>query len=213
MALVFPLSADAFINELQVETAQFYSSRMDSSSRTRGGAVIAINRTDPFWMASITCALGSLEQSARAEAFVESVGVNSFYMYNVQRPFPASDPRGISLQGTSPTLHTIGSNNRSLRITGLPSSFQLSIGDMLAYSSNGVLGLHRVREDAVATAPGLTPLFEVTPHLKSGISTGAAVALVRPSVLMKIDWSTYEPPTGKGPNASGMSFSAYEARL
>lgn len=75
----------------------------------------------------------------------------------------------------------------------------------------GTKDLHQVMEAAVAVA-GLTPLFEVRPHIWPGVATGAAVSISRPACIMAIVpgsiSSTADMATGRGV----VSFQAIEAR-
>lgn len=104
-------------------------------------------------------------------------------------------------------LHTIGDDDKSIRVSGLP-GVRLSIGDMLQIGSN----LHRVREAATGASDGLTPMFEIRPHLWPGTVTGQAVKLHKPACLMTIMPGSVsaaaDPRTGRG----SVSFSAIETR-
>ena len=104
------------------------------------------------------------------------------------------------------TLDTIGDNDKSIRVDGL-AGITLSIGDHIQIGAN----LHQVREMAKAVS-GLTPLFEIRPHLWPGTATGQAVLIARPSCLMTIVpgsiSASADPKTGRG----SVSFSAIEAR-
>jgi len=100
------------------------------------------------------------------------------------KAYATSRCRPMAHQGTStlPTgsLNTIGSNDKSVRVSGL-TGITLSVGDMIQIGSN----LHRVVEQAAAVS-GLTPLFEIRPHLWAGTNTGQAVVITKPSCLMTV---------------------------
>lgn len=98
--------------------------------------------------------------------------------------FQMSRCRPMAHQGDSPlptgTLHTIGDDDKSIRVDDL-GGITLSVGDMIQVNGN----LHRVMEPATATA-GLTPLFEIKPHLWTGTNTGDDVVIQTPSCLMTV---------------------------
>lgn len=83
-------------------------------------------------------------------------------------------------------IASLGANNKSLSLSGLTEGFALSRGDMLAfdYGDPARRALHRIAEAAVADAAGITPVFEVRPHIRPGASAGLPVRLVKPAAKM-----------------------------
>jgi hypothetical protein len=105
-------------------------------------------------------------------------------VFNPAIPGPAGDPDGAFLSSVSPTISSLNANNRELAIGHLPNGFGLKTGDMLSfsYSTNPVrYALHQIVAGSVAGATGVTGQIEVTPNIRAGASTGAAVTLFRPS--------------------------------
>ena len=114
----------------------------------------------------------------RARLDLAENGLVEFTAYQMSRCRP------MEHQGTSTLpsglLDTIGADDKSVRVSGLP-GITLSVGDMLSIDGN----LHRVMERAVASS-GVTPLFEIRPHLWPGTVTGAAVVIQKPSCRMTV---------------------------
>ena len=121
---------------------------------------------------------------------------------------PSSDPTGSILGSRTVTIHTVASNMRELRITGLPSGYVLSPGDMLAfeYGSSPIrFALHRIVVGGTASSTGLSPLLEVVPNLRAGAVAALTVTLVHPACKARL---LPEPIYGSGRQAlsRGASF-------
>jgi hypothetical protein len=68
-----------------------------------------------------------------------------------------------------------------MTISALPANYVLSIGDYVAFNYGTRRALHRLVSAATASAGGLTPVFEVTPAIRTGAAVSTAVTLIRPS--------------------------------
>jgi hypothetical protein len=104
----------------------------------------------------------------------------------------------------SGTLHTIGTDDRTVRLAGLV-GITLSIGDMVRIGS----GLYRVREAATGNPTGL---FTITPHLWPGTATGQPVIIAKPWCLMTVDPGSLSAPADPRTGRGSISFSATETR-
>jgi len=176
-------------------------------SRTAAGRTIVKDFGSPLWrMTAVSRSLSPNELDywrARLEAM--DGGLTTFKAYPLSRCRPILHPGSAALPAG--TLHTIGGNRKSVRIDDLD-GITLSIGDLICIDGRD---LHRVVEGA-ATVTGLTPLFEVRPHLWADVVTGVAVSINRPFCLMSIVpgsiTSSADAQTGRG----SISFQAIEAR-
>lgn len=176
-------------------------------SRLSSGRTIVKDFGSPIWRmtaASKTLSPNWLDHwRARLDAM--EGGQKTFKGYPLSRCRPILHPGSAVLPAG--TLHTIGGDRKSVRIDDLD-GIALSVGDMI---SIGARDLHRVMEGATAAA-GLTPSFEVRPHIWADVETGAAVSIDRPFCLMSIVpgsiTSSADPQTGRGT----VSFQAIEAR-
>jgi hypothetical protein len=105
--------------------------------------------------------------------------VNVFEAGDLRARFPRSNPTGTFTD--SGTLSSVNANNKALSLTGLPSGLVLSPGDYLSFDYGTSRALHQVVEGATANLAGLTPEFEVRPHIRPGFVTGNAVRLKNPN--------------------------------
>lgn len=175
-------------------TTEFKPQRMDEVSRKQSGATIIRRRGSPLWTltaVSIPLLPNALDRMrARLEAL--EGGDRLFWGYSLSRCYPIAYPKGTwptgpAFNGLTATLSVIGSDNKSLRISGLPNGFKFSVGDMVSFQYGAVpsYALHRIEED-VSAAFGTTPPVEVFPHFRLGVATGVTVRLYQPRCLMMI---------------------------
>lgn len=209
------LSLAAFMLKPEFTDADFTLSRFDQESGTARGEIVTAQVAWPKWTATFDIWETEIGLANEIRAIIESLGTSGqFYAHNPGAPFPRLDPKGAGLSGASPAIQSIGADNKSLRVGGLPSGYRLSIGDMLSFdrgSNPPRRSLHRVTQAAQANSAGVTGFFTVAPHLRLGTVTGLSVTLARPSAKMQIvrDSPNYGRTTGV--MVSGMSFSAIEA--
>jgi hypothetical protein len=85
------------------------------------------------------------------------------------------------------TILSLGLNGKSLALTGAPPNFRLKVGDRFSYLLSGYHFIHEVQEEVSANASGVTPEFDVFPHLPLPLVTSTAVRLKRPVVSMRIE--------------------------
>lgn len=211
MALTFPLSLNTFADKLRIATVRWELKRWDQLSGLGSGDVLAAQLAPPRIAGTVTLAPMYHDDAAEVQALVESLDgpLNSFFLYAPQKPFPRYDPDGSKLGSTTVTIHTVGSNNKSLRLQGLPSGYVLSTGDYLAfdYGSNPTRrAFHRIVETVTADGAGLSPLFEVRPHLRPGVTTTLAVTLKKPAAKVFIMPETFDPGTARAVITEGMQF-------
>jgi hypothetical protein len=180
------------------------------------GRVLVKDLGSPLW--TLRAASKTLPPNAldywRARLTAMENGLKQFYGYSMSRCYPILYPRGSWPTGTSfdgtGTLATIGGDRKSVTIGGLPPGFTLSVGDYVSLSDSGTL--HQVMEEAAALAGGVTPAFELRPHVPPTLVAGGDAVVGRPSCLMAIVPGSIHSDS----QLSGwgtVSFSAMEARL
>lgn len=204
MALTYPLD---ILQAFPGWVTEFELMWRQEQSRLASGRTIGKDFGSPIWrLAAVTRTLSPNtldEWRARLDGL--EGGQKTFKGYPLSRCRPILHPGSSALP--TGTLDTINGNRKAIRISGL-AGISLSVGDVISINSRDV---HRVQEAAVAVA-GLTPLFEVRPHLWADVVTGAPISISRPFCLMTIDIgsikSTADPNTGRGT----ISFTATEAR-
>ena len=210
MALTYPLTFAQFLGTLRVEEVTFRLSHPQEHTRLADGTVISASLGASLWTGSIRLAQANHPRHTEMEALIglmDQPGA-TFLCHDPRQIGPASDPTGSTLGSAVPTIHSVAANLRELRITGLPSGYVLSAGDMLAfqYGSNPVRhALHRIVVGGTASSGGLTPLMEVVPNLRPGAVAGLSVSLIRPACKARL---LPDPSYGAGRQAlsRGASF-------
>lgn len=190
MALTFPLALDDFFDLLKVRSAPFMLVSQQDYSGLGSGEGIASDLGPKLWEAKVSSSEMELSEALALQAKLDALdgSTNTFYAYSPTAAYPKADPDGSLLGASTPTIHTIAANRKEMRVTGLPSGYVLTAGDMLAvdYGSPTRRALVRLVTSATASAGGLTPLFEVRPHLRPGITTTLAVTVIKPAMKCKI---------------------------
>lgn len=197
-------------------STDFDLSYRQEQSRTAGGRTIVKDLGTPLWYATYQSRAMRANELDRWKAILNSLdgGVQTFKGYPLSRVYPiaypsGSWPTGEAFDGNTAALNTIGSNNKSITVKALPAGFQLRVGD---YVRIGTAKLYQVMEDALVSGEGITPTFEVRPHLAPGTAVDDAVSVYRPYCLMTIVPGSIsgasDPRTGRG----AISFQAMEAR-
>jgi hypothetical protein len=108
----------------------------------------------------------------------------------------------------SVTIDSLGLDNKSIALQGLPVWHTITLGDYIQIDNK----LYQVLESAVANVSGKTTTFEVRPHLAPGTAVGNTVVLVRPSVPMIIVPATLSTTADAGTGRGSVAFQAIEAR-
>jgi hypothetical protein len=210
MALSYPLSFDQFLGLLRVEEVTFRLSHPQEHTRLGDGTIISASLGAALWTGSIRLAQANHPRHAQMEALIalmDQPGA-TFLCHDPRQIGPAFDPTGSILGSRTVTIHSVAANMRELRLTGLPSGYVLSPGDMLGfeYGSNPVRhALHRSVVGGTASSTGLTPMLEVVPNLRPGNVSGLTVSLIRPACKARL---LPGPAYGSGrqANSRGASF-------
>jgi len=191
MALTYPLTFAQFLGALRVEEVTFRLSHPQEHTRLGDGTMISASLGASLWTGTIKLAQANHARHAEMEALIglmDQPGA-TFLCHDPRHIGPASDPTGSILGSRSVTIHSLASNMRELRLTGLPSGYVLSAGDMLGfqYGSNPVRhALHRVVVGGTASSSGLTPMLELVPNLRLGAVAGLTVSLIRPACKARL---------------------------
>lgn len=221
MSLTYPLD---ILNGSPFWSTEFELLWRQEQSRQANGRTIVKDFGTPLWRAtyvSKTQRPNALDQWRARLTGLEN-GLQTFKGYSLSRCYPilypnGSWPTGLSFDGVSATLNTIDANRKAVRVDDLPIGFTLSVGDYISLRDAGsppvdLIALHQVMEAATADGSGLTPQFEIRPHLAPEVDTSFAVSVLRPHCIMSIVPGTIasaaDPSTGQGT----ISFQAIEAR-
>jgi len=196
LALTLPIPD--LIDRLRVTSVTFRPDWGQEQSGLGSGAVLTKDLRPPLWWGSFEGRQLTHAQAAEVEALVEAMegSIETFFAWNPARWYPIADHQGATLGAATVRIHTVGGDNRSLRLRGLPAGYVLTRGDLLSfdYGAGSSRACHRVVEaSAIADGAGVTPLFDVRPHIRVGAEVDAVVSLIRPGPEMRIIPGTYEP--------------------
>lgn len=195
-------------------TTEFDLGYRQEQSRQANGRTVVKDLGSPLWR--MTAQSKRLRPNAldywRARLNALESGLRTFKGYKLSRTYPVAHPKGSWPTGGAfdgaGAIHSVGGNNKSLRVDEIPPGFKFSVGDMI---SIGPGDLHEVMESATADGSGITPSFEVRPHFWPGVAVNDDVLVYRPYCLMAIvpgSISTQADLSGWG----SVSFQAIEAR-
>jgi len=184
-------------------------------STLASGRVLVKDMGSPLWtLRASTKPLSPNNLDAwRARLTSLENGLQTFWGYPTSRCYPikypnGSWPTGSVFNGLTAVLATINANRKSITLSSLPAGFVLSIGDYISIAGD----LHQVMEAATASGGGVTPAFEIRPHLWPAVVAGAAVSVKQPACQMAIVPGSVASDAQLNGWGS-LSFSAMEARL
>lgn len=189
MALTFPLSLSDLADLLPIEAAPWNLVRQQEFSGLGTGEGLAHDLGPPLWEAEVSTGPMYHDDAYAAHARLNSLmgSINTLYLHNPAKPGPRYDQTGAILGASNATISFIGANRKTLRISGVPVSYRIAIGDLFAVDYGaGRRALIQAVENSTASAGGVLPEFEVTPHLRSGITTTLAVQFIRPAAKVKL---------------------------
>lgn len=155
-------------------------------SRTAGGVTLGKDLGPALWTASYTTIRLDDEAALAYEADLDALEgvVWPFEAGDLRRIYPLAYPTGEFAD--TGVIEAVNPNNRAISLSGLDPGFVLSKGDYLSFDYGDSRALHRLVEGAVANGGGVTPQFEVRPHLRPGWTLDAAVTLKRPTALFTL---------------------------
>lgn len=212
MALAFPLSRNKFLGALPIQDDVFTCPAGTQHNNLGGGEVLKSEVAPPLWNGRISLAPMKARPAAEVLGLLEALALpgRAFKAFRPNQHGPAADPLGAAISGFSPVIDTVDYNAATLRLSGLPAGYVLTAGDFLSFSygtSPVRQALHRVLETVTADGAGLSPAFQVHPHIRPGAPVGGAVTLVRPWCKAVLVPGSVNPGSTAGNLTSGIEFS------
>jgi len=191
MSISFPRTD--ILSSLRITAGPFRLVSRQEMSRQANGVSRGKDFGSPLWFFDCTSAPIYKDDAPGIEAPFHSLDgvINTFEAGDLRRPYPRAHADGNFVDGG--TLHTVDASRKSIRLNNLGAGFQLSVGDYLAFNYGAFRALHQVMEAATADGAGLTPLFEVRPHVRDGYTLTAAVTLKNPKGIFTLLPDSYEP--------------------
>jgi hypothetical protein len=215
MAFSFPLALNVLADRLIIESVTWDISRNDELSGTGDGRVWQAELAPTLWRADVALSFGRHATIKQVAALVRKLhgAQEDFWLYDPLSKYPQSDPTGSILGASTVQVHSIGAGNKSLRLKGLPAAYQLTLADkfQIAYaSSKNFFG--EISESVTADGSGVTPEFEIFPHVPSGLAVNDAVTLSKPACRMFIMPGSFSPGKAAKTLTDGAGFKAMERR-
>jgi hypothetical protein len=190
MAITVPLALASLADLLPVERVEWNPLYQEEMSSIGSGEFLTADAAPVLWEAVVSLTRVHLDQGEQIAARFRALDGSKqhFYLYNPAMRFPQSDPDGTTLGASSVSINAINANRKAVRLTGLPVGYVITLADYMQvnYGSPSRTALLQAMEGATADGSGLTPEFEVRPHLRAGITTTLAVILKNPAAKVKL---------------------------
>lgn len=149
------------IEPFRIKSGGLTLERQIVTAPTRGGLQQVAEVATPMWRARYVLPLLREADAEAWQAWLDSMrgGARSFKAYSPMRRYGRAYPAGYggltrhaggAFDGTGTMTATI--SVYSIRVGSLPSTYQFSAGDLVSYAYGGKQFLHRVAEDATASA-------------------------------------------------------------
>lgn len=192
MALSFPTT---FNPTLFGSQKPWNLSRSQEISRNRRGQTFVKDLGSPLWTCELRTRPLRNDAALAVEAKVNSLdgGINTFYFGDLRRLTPAAHISGYD--DSAAAILAINGNNKAISVDGLPAGVTLTAGDYISfdYGPSDARAYHQIMETVTADGSGVTPEFEVRPHLRAGVAVNDSVSLLNPLAEMMIIPDTYDP--------------------
>lgn len=213
MPLAFPLVLAEFQDRLKISVSQLVVNTPMQIDRTASGVPLPAQLGEPVWRGAFSLPpTNNRSDAARIDALLSVLDTPgaSFLVYDPSKTHPADDPTGALLGAATPQIVELDAGDaRMLRINGLPGNYQLRGGDLMGVqygSSPTRYALHRIVSDIKAGPVGATVFFQVTPPIQPGVTTGAAVTLIKPVIKARLEpnpgYGVQRPVVSEGPQFS-----------
>lgn len=214
MALSFPYTIESFQDKFDVKRVSFQLNDNDTFSGLGSGQMLGISLMPKLFTAEVMLTDMYHAQAMQMQARIEALDgvLRKFRLYNTLTPYPQADPDGSILGGsTIVQLHSFNDNRHAIRLKGLPVGYKLTIGDMIGFTfATDRRMLIRVVEDTVADGFGVTPQFEIRPHLRPGVAIDDVMELRKPSGLFMMVPKSFQISTNDDLVTSSLSFQAMQ---
>lgn len=215
MAITYPRSLPA---NFKVKAFSLTIVRQQVIAQTRGGAVQAAERGRSLWQAEGEMSLLSPANFDEIQAFFDSLrgSLNTFRLHNFGRKRPIAYPgtgwAGFTRHGGGAfdgTCTVVSASGYTASLSGLPTSFLLSAGDMISWPFGSTRTLHRIVEGGIASAGALS--VQVEPDVPAGGSYSNTAMLENAQGIFRLlpnepSGAQYLPGFG-----DGMTFKAIQA--
>lgn len=169
-----------------------YTDRPLVLTGARNGERYADQFGRPVWELTLTTVPVRGDDSYRAAAFIETLrsGMGTILLAaHPKRPlaYPGTGWAGINRHGGSAfngTATVTAVSGNAVTITTLPSTYQVRAGDVISWPYGATRTLHRVVQDATASAGQVT--VDVEPEVPPGVSYPQTVKLENADAVFRL---------------------------
>jgi hypothetical protein len=190
MVLSLPLSRQNLADLLPIETVTWSLGEDQELSGTGAGEQLAADLGPRLWSASCSTIAADIEtiEGLRARFNTLDGAINAFYLFDPRRSYPATDPTGALLAGSTVTIQSIETNRKELTLAGLPAGFVLPQGTLLSVTAGAPArtALLQLAAPVTANGAGVAGPVELRPHLRPWIAPAQEVALLKPVAKVKL---------------------------
>lgn len=215
MVLTNPRPLAELNDLLLIKTVVPRVARADEFSRLGSSQIIAAEMADPLRAFDVTLDWYDIAAGNQLRARFNSLqgSIETFLLTVPLQEYPAADPGGVLIAGSTVVIEAIGGDNRSVSFSGLPANYQLTLGDFwhVDFAADPVRrGFFEMSESVVADSEGVTAAAVVFPFIPPGLEPGAEVTFVRPACKVFIMPETLQAGRNVHPHIDGMSFTAMQ---
>lgn len=207
MTITFP-RAD-IITSVKYNSQSFTLVSRQEISGQANGIVRGKDFGSALWQAEYTTVEMLNRDAIAFEAALNSLDglTNAFEAGDLRNRYPRNYQNGAFTD--SGVLATVGANNKSLSISGLPANFVISAGDYFHFTYGTSRALHQACETVTASGAGLSPVFEVRPFIRAGYTITNPVTFKLPNGLFILQPNSITT-TLKSVVTSAVSFKAIQ---
>jgi len=177
----------------EIATLSFRLRSRQELSRQANGRAIGKDFGTPIWVATYATDNVPNYLAVALEAEMDRLDgvINPFEAWDMRRPGPRAHRDGAANDGVMRSV----TGNRLMALSGLKAGQVISQGDYLSFDYGNNRALHRVSSGTAADQFGVTPPFEVRPHLRPGWTVGMPVNLLAPRGLFNLVPDSLQPST------------------
>lgn len=183
-----PLPITALADFLTIASGLWEPVRFEEYSGTGGSELLAAQLGPMLWGSSVETAPMPLAEAKklRSKLLLLDGALNTFYFYSPENRYPVADPDGTILGASTVQVKSVGTDNASIALKGLPDNYVLTEGDMFSVDYGTRRALFALTEDGESNTDGETAELGVRPHVRPGIAADDSVTLIKPSAKVVI---------------------------
>lgn len=188
--LTFPLARTDLADLLLLETVTWTLTESQELSDLGSGEILAADLGPRLWQAECSSIAADIEtiEALRGRANALDGAIQSFYLHDPRRPYPATDPTGTLLAAATVTIEAIEANRSEVTLDGLPAGFVLPQGTLLSVTAGAPARtmLLQLAAAVMANGFGIAGPVELRPHLRPWVAAGQEVTLLKPVAKVKL---------------------------